>query len=137
MEETASLAEDNYSDILAQLLLRLASCVRLQPEGDLDPLGDAVSAFKQFLERTESTYITEALDESGGWHLFSNELDNNHAFTIVVAQICQHKPDIVCSHFVERGRRKEGERTEERGWDRQARRVRACLRVFVRLVRGT
>ncbi|EGD80633.1 hypothetical protein PTSG_01221 [Salpingoeca rosetta] len=95
VEETAQLAEDNYSDVLAQLLLRLASCVRLQPEGDVNPMQDAVDAFKQFLERSESGFVADALDATGGWDQFFSEMDNNLAFTTVVAQLCQHKPDMV------------------------------------------
>ena len=95
VEETASLAESRFSDILAQLLLRLASCARLAPADGLDPLADAIAAFKQFLERAQATYVTEALDEADGWPLFANEMENNVAFTTIVAQLAQQKPDIV------------------------------------------
>eukprot|EP00043_Microstomoeca_roanoka_P008735 m.83875 g.83875 ORF g.83875 m.83875 type:complete len:1641 (-) comp14365_c0_seq1:221-5143(-) len=95
VEEMAQLAQEKYSPIISQLMIRVGSCVGVMGESGLNPLQDAIEALKQFLVRSDSDSIIQTLDETQAWPLFENEFENNYPITIIVAGLCKMKPELI------------------------------------------
>lgn len=59
-----------------------------------DSLADAIEAFKEFLTRSESTFMFDALDEEDEWSMFT-ELDFQVPLTTIAKSLCENVPELI------------------------------------------
>eukprot|EP00056_Hartaetosiga_gracilis_P010973 m.164139 g.164139 ORF g.164139 m.164139 type:complete len:1643 (-) comp13422_c0_seq2:1128-6056(-) len=95
VEEAGVHATAVFCDLLTQILLRLSCAVFIVKEGGVDPLADAIDTLRHFLERTGSDFVLKALDEAQAWAWFGDAYMNCEAFKIVIASLCNNKPDVI------------------------------------------
>ncbi|EDQ91217.1 uncharacterized protein MONBRDRAFT_31461 [Monosiga brevicollis MX1] len=97
VEETGPLTKQYYAELLTVLLCRITCSVNLKASKGLSPGKDAVDGLRNFVDRSESTYIREALEaeDVDGWEMFMNETEMTEAIMIVVKAICESNPEAV------------------------------------------
>jgi len=91
VEETEELAKDKYAPVFSCLLTRVAGCAGVTAKGP-SPIMDAIDAFKEFLERSDSKFIFEELDALDQWGLMEKEDTHTEPFTTIAAAMCKHRP---------------------------------------------
>lgn len=110
VDETEGLVQEHYAAIFAATLTRVVSCAGIELQKAVctrnlnvyshimqgpSPVLDAIDAFKEFLTRSQSQYLFDALDEADAWAKFENEYGCTEACTVAARAICQHAPEHV------------------------------------------
>lgn len=93
VEETEALAKQRYPEVFACLMLRVGSCVGVSTDkkGPV-PMDDALDAFKEFLSRTDSRFVFDALDDPDLWSSLSDEFEYTVGLTAIARAMCVHAP---------------------------------------------
>lgn len=98
VEETERLVESNYANILAAVLTRIASAADIVREGK-EPgppaIADAVQCFREFIVRSKSEFLSQALDETNEWQALDSQETYTAPFTTISAAVCKHRADQV------------------------------------------
>ncbi|KJE96498.1 hypothetical protein CAOG_06818 [Capsaspora owczarzaki ATCC 30864] len=100
MQATSALAEvfraEDSEALVGKLLPRImcSLLIRIGTSNGMDgpklPIGDTISAFKEFLIRSKADYVTKDLDEQDHWDLLSDEDEFFNGLTTVARSICVH-----------------------------------------------
>ena len=96
VEETEKLVESNYAAILAALLTRIGSAADIvQEKNETGPtaIADAIQAFKEFILRSKSGFLSVALEEAEEWSALESQETYTAPFTTISAALCKNKPD--------------------------------------------
>ena len=99
--EVDELCKKRYAELACVLLTRIGSCADLKPADGLSPVQHAIDAFKEFIDRTKSTFIFEALEANKSWTSFETSLTNTevgrergmgcYRFLILTSLISSHR----------------------------------------------
>lgn len=94
-EEVAELVEENYSRILAMVVVRVGVTVDVKPKDKLKPSEDAVALLEEFVTRSGSDEAKTVMDDGDHWTTLKDPMAFTDGLTALAGSLCTHLPQHV------------------------------------------